>query len=393
MKQFLLTIITLYICATAQDSVWNYTTDSLAVQAILDSQITGRPLIYYEIDYKWIDGVGIPYYTVERPMTVKDVSRMYNGRIKSLFIGGLIGPKLIKEIGYLTELESLDVSQNRIKHFPPELFSLKQLRFLDLSGNELTELQPEVFTLRNLRILKLGMNNLSTLPPGIGQVDSLCNLDLYRNIFFKFPLEICRLTQLAWLKLTSNQIDSIPREIGDNTELLQLDLDDNQLSYLPPEIGNCRKLEILSLSSNLLTSLPDEIGNLKHIVRLGLNSNHLSSLPDSIVLLDSILLQIGDNCLQAVTGTQDAWLSRYAGVNWRTTQKVCEEMIVPPRSKKMSIPFSTNVPSEIFTIRGTRVRTGQLYGGIPQNKLPHGIYLFRQTNSGITIMAKRSVVR
>jgi Leucine-rich repeat (LRR) protein len=74
----------------------------------------------------------------------------------------LAGP-LSKEIGKLTNLYVLDMSQNLISSIPPEIGQLKKLKILDLNTNNLTTLPEEIFELEdNLEHLNLYGNNFST---------------------------------------------------------------------------------------------------------------------------------------------------------------------------------------------------------------------------------------
>ena len=202
-----------------------------------------------------------------------------------------------REIAYLSELESLDLSCNyRLYGFiPPEIGGLTKLRRLDLSLNSLSRsLPPEIGGLTKLETLDLSNNELSgSLPPELGCLAELKTLDLSHNkLSGSLPPEIGRLTKLKKLNLGYNRdLDhnglsgSVPPELGDLTKLKTLTLHGNALSgSLPPELGDLTKLKTLDLHDNSLSgSAPPELGGLAELKKLDLSGNRLSgSLPPEL---------------------------------------------------------------------------------------------------------------
>ena len=99
-------------------------------------------------------------------------------------------------------------------HPPPEIGQLTNLQTLSLSENQLTTLPPEIGQLTNLQTLSLSENQLTTLPPEIGQ-----------------------LTNLQKLSLSENQLTTLPPEIADNLEGgLMIALDGNPVEEPLPEL-------------------------------------------------------------------------------------------------------------------------------------------------------------
>ena len=102
---------------------------------------------------------------------------------------------------------------------------------LKLGAMGLTHLPPEIGQLTALRELDLSQNQLTSLPPEIGQLTALTALVLYSNQLASLPPEIGQLTALTRLFLESNQLASLPPEINQLTALTRLYLHDN------PELG------------------------------------------------------------------------------------------------------------------------------------------------------------
>ena len=89
--------------------------------------------------------------------------------------------ELIKEVGYLENLEQLFISRNRVKKLPL-LEKCCKLKDLDASFNQLVELDEKFF--ENLLLLvnfNLRDNQLKELPTTIYQLQSLERLDLTNN--------------------------------------------------------------------------------------------------------------------------------------------------------------------------------------------------------------------
>ena len=186
------------------------------------------------------------------------------------------------EIGRLTALTELHLSNNQLTSLPPEIGQLTALTELNISNNQLTSLPPEIGQLTALMMLDLKKNQLTNLPPQIGQLSSLAKLAIYKNQLASLPPEIGRLTALIELLLSSNRLASVPPEIGQLNSLKYLFLHNNQLTRIPAEISLLSGLKRLQLSANQLTGLPPEIGDLKHLEELIVEKNALISLPESL---------------------------------------------------------------------------------------------------------------
>ena len=336
-----LPIISLIFIRTAfGDTLWNYSTDSLAVRMIID---TANIIDHYVAPFE----------------SVYDSS---NGRIRKLDLFNIGLTRLDAVIGHLTALDTLNIGGNLLKSFPREIYSLINLNWLCLTGNDTNALSPEIGNLINLRYLEAsGMgiyfpNSMHTLPPEIG-----------------------KLKQLRSLTARASHLDSLPHEIGQLTELRALDVMQCKLTRLPREIGNLRKLEIADFSMNQLDSLPNEIGEIANISYLFLGMNHLHNLPDSIINLQRATA-IDSNYICSPSCRVQEWLDAHAigGLRWRSTQW-CPQLPVPPCSSSAALPrisersirrLSSPKPSVLYDMRG-RLIAAQSPGGLSCN----GVYI------------------
>ena len=123
---------------------------------------------------------------------------------------------------------------------PAEIGRLSALRELWLTDNKLTSLPAEIGQLTSLQVLSLSHNQLTSVPAEIGQLISLTELNLTCNQLTSLPAEIWHLTTLRELSLFHNKLTSVPAEIGQLTALEGLDIRDNQLTTLPAAIRELR---------------------------------------------------------------------------------------------------------------------------------------------------------
>jgi hypothetical protein len=276
-----------------------------------------------------------------------------------LGLSGLTG-EIPPEIGNLTNLEELDLSDNQLTgSIPPEIGNLTNLTFLDLGDNQLTgSIPPEIGNLTNLTYLSLFNNQQLTgsIPSEIGNLTNLEELYLSDNqLTGSIPSEIGNLTNLEELYLSDNQLTgsippeignltyverivirsnqltgSIPSEIGNLTNLEELDLSDNQLTgSIPSEIGNLINLTHLYLAGNQFTgSIPSEIGNLTNLTDLSLNYNQLTgSIPSEIGNLTNLEeLYLSDNQLTGEIPESICDLN----INWSNNFYISTNQLCPP---------------------------------------------------------------
>ena len=111
-----------------------------------------------------------------------------------------------------------------------------QEKTLDLSGLGLLRLPPEIGQLTALTRLFLSENQLSSLPPQIGQLTALTVLVLFRNQLSSLPLELGQLTALKELYLFDNQLSSLPGCLRTLPKLEQLFLHNNPALKLSPSV-------------------------------------------------------------------------------------------------------------------------------------------------------------
>jgi Leucine-rich repeat (LRR) protein len=121
---------------------------------------------------------------------------------------------LPSEIAYLTSLEYLDLSYNKLKTLPIEVCNLTNLQTLRLSGNELDSLPDEICKLKRIEMLHIDNNKIMALPESIGEMTQLQGLYANNNQLVTIPNAMCKLKCLIWIELMNNNIIHIPFDIN-----------------------------------------------------------------------------------------------------------------------------------------------------------------------------------
>lgn len=171
----------------------------------------------------------------------------------------------------------LRLSGLELLRLPPEIGSLSALKYLTLSDNLLDSLPAEIWDLSALVELDLGGNRIGSLDHGIGRLGNLLLLGLRDNGLATLPAEVFALPQLTTLLLSGNQLDTLPDAVADPPFLAYLDLSGNRLRTIPFTMA-AMDLDSLDLSNNVLESLPGLITSMKPGTRVHLAANRLCTL-------------------------------------------------------------------------------------------------------------------
>jgi len=161
-------------------------------------------------------------------------------RIKKKGISDLSKVSNIELLPHFTRLTVILLQHNKLSGIPDSVLAdvrkspklIEYLQVLNLSHNRFRELPAELFLLINLKILKLENNFLSTIS---SQVFSLCRLEelhLGNNVIEHLPWNFHKLRRLKKLFLESNKINYVPNTIGKLTCLINLSIIPNPLTTI-----------------------------------------------------------------------------------------------------------------------------------------------------------------
>jgi hypothetical protein len=173
---------------------------------------------------------------------------------------------------------SLNLSGRKLLKVTPEIGAVSELRTLVLSNNLLDSLPATVWSLSHLFTLDLSDNGFKTLDARVGQLDSLLFLGLRGNELVRLPVELFGLQDLETLLIANNALDTLSENVVDLLFLKYFDLSGNALRSIPYTLAAMDQLDSLDLSANVLTDLPDLITELKSTAKVRLGGNRLCNL-------------------------------------------------------------------------------------------------------------------
>ncbi|XP_009781850.1 plant intracellular Ras-group-related LRR protein 4-like [Nicotiana sylvestris] len=199
-------------------------------------------------------------------------------------------------LGKLSNLVTLDFSENRIAVLPTTIGRLSFLQKLDLHGNRIVELPDSIGDLLNLVFLDLNGNNLKSLPSTFARLARLQELDLSSNMLSMLPETVGSLVSLRKLIVETNELEELPHSIGQCTPLKELRADYNRLKAVPEAVGRMGSLEILSVRYNNIRQLPTTMASLTSLKELNVSFNELEAVPESLCFATTLVkLNISNN--------------------------------------------------------------------------------------------------
>ena len=238
-----------------------------------------------------------------------------NGRVTEVSLSGNGSfmtesiPLAITVLKDLDALEGLYMNEFGLERVTSEIGELTQLKVLHLSDNELSVLPPEINNLGNLELLLMDRNRFTSLPNLSGltnlntlsltqnydlvevAVDNLVSLEILRLDFCpitELPETIDQLTNLRVLNVNQCKLSSLPDAMANLTSLQELHMLRNEFIALPPVVGSIGSLLLLDVAFNKLVELPTELGQLENLVDIRFNHNLFTVFPSSILGLPAL---------------------------------------------------------------------------------------------------------
>ncbi|XP_064098000.1 insulin-like growth factor-binding protein complex acid labile subunit [Macrobrachium nipponense] len=218
--------------------------------------------------------------------SLQDVPILLNPQVQTLLLTQNKIKKLSGSLVFYTELKKLDISQNEIATLGSNNFAaLNKLEEFRLSNNLLTTLESSsLIGLISVKVLVFNNNLISSIEDSAFMgLDNLQELDLSKNkLKVLNENSFISLPSLQTLNLSGNRLGSVP-SIGLNnlTSLLELDLSDNHVSQVPGQaFSGITKLSRLILDKNNISYVdPGAFAGLSELAQLSLADNRLLHVP------------------------------------------------------------------------------------------------------------------
>lgn len=113
-------------------------------------------------------------------------------------------------------LIDLDLSNNNLAAFPEEILTLSNLRSLTLDKNQIKHFPIDFSSIfSNLKLLSISNNQLEGLPINLSKLEKLQYLNVACNQISKLTDQLCRLKRLDSLYLHHNWFTSIPTSFSE----------------------------------------------------------------------------------------------------------------------------------------------------------------------------------
>jgi Leucine-rich repeat (LRR) protein len=192
-------------------------------------------------------------------------------------------------LAQMPSLRELKLAENDLQgDLVADLQGLSQLEVLDLSNNKLTSLPTEVRELAHLRTLNVAENQLRSVPMELFTSTSLIHLNATKNRLEGSFFMVDVIPNLQELRLSNNALTSL----SDSTTLelpalTYLDLSANRLSSLP-DMTSWTNLTTLRIGENKLTALPDGFLSLQKLRIADFTANDLTKLDERIALMEAL---------------------------------------------------------------------------------------------------------
>jgi len=184
-------------------------------------------------------------------------------------------------------IDAIDLSDNKLKDIPEELYAVHDLKKLYLGNNQIRSVEIDSSMFDNLELLNLSDNPITRISDEFFQLNSLQTLLLHNTKIEKID-SIGRLTELRTLSLPGT-LKVLPKSISDNENLREIYLQGNpNITSFPASLLTLNKLELISLNNTPIKSIPSGIGNLKRLKSLFLANCGITTLPESLFQLPRI---------------------------------------------------------------------------------------------------------
>lgn len=186
-------------------------------------------------------------------------------------------------------LRELKLAENELDGpLPAGLGELTQLETLELQNNKITSLPDEIRQSVSLRSLNISENKIKNLPVELFVSVPLLELIANKNAFEGYFFHVDSAPHLQHLQLANNALQSLCE--GEEIQLPALkvlDVTGNRISSLPP-MASWTSLTNLMVADNKLAAFPEGFTSLHRLRIADFTGNDISKLDEKIALMDGL---------------------------------------------------------------------------------------------------------
>ncbi|KAF2852287.1 L domain-like protein [Plenodomus tracheiphilus IPT5] len=186
-------------------------------------------------------------------------------------------------------IRELKLAENDLQgDLPASLCNLLELEVLDVQSNKITDISGELGHLTHLRSINITDNQLKAIPMELFESTSLIELQASKNRIEGTLFSIGAIAHLQELNVASNSILSLCE--GDSIDLPAIKsiiLSTNRLKSLPA-VSGWTSLTTLLVGENKLTSLPEGFVDLEQLRTADFTGNDITQLDERIALMSNL---------------------------------------------------------------------------------------------------------
>lgn len=188
---------------------------------------------------------------------------------------------LPESISLLVNLNSLELSNNKIKEFPREICSFTKLEILDIRNNFITYIPDDIGKLTKLYSLDLAKNKICNIPNSLFKINDCMDwIDFNNNCITELSSEISELVIIDGIDKLTIFISADELKYNDPNRSLRFDnkgnslvvnginLSENQITSIPFTVTYPLKLKTLYIVNNPIEHISENIVQNKHITIL-----------------------------------------------------------------------------------------------------------------------------
>ncbi|CAF5192850.1 unnamed protein product, partial [Rotaria magnacalcarata] len=208
------------------------------------------------------------------------------------------------DISLLTELETLNCSNNQLTEMADLFEQLKRLKELDISINRFPNLPNVIYTYKYLVRLNCEQNCITTIDSGLVNLKRLKFLVLDHNkLETTEQIDFSLMKKIEYIHIANNQLIKFPRGLHQLHHLKNVNLSYNRLKSFPVDLLLVNTLDVLNLSHNLiakLPSLPVAYTRGSMIFSIDLSFNELTKFYDYLLLI-ALKVDVSNNKIRTIS--------------------------------------------------------------------------------------------